>query len=66
MYSEEIITDDMINLRPLQYQNNISKADDYPSYTSAVSSEGDINILYRDKCSVNESIRKQLGNLYKL
>jgi hypothetical protein len=29
-------TDDFINLRPMQWQNNLSKADNYPSYQCAI------------------------------
>lgn len=37
-------TDVLENLRPLQHQNNASKADDYPSYTSAVIAENEHNV----------------------
>ena len=40
-------TDDLSNLQPLQWKNNCSKGDDYPNWTSAVSSEDDHNI-YKD------------------
>lgn len=33
-------SDDLINLRPLQWENNMSKGDDYPVWTSVVSSAG--------------------------
>ena len=32
--------DRMENLRAMQYENNISKGDDFPSYMSAVTAEG--------------------------
>lgn len=32
--------DDLSNLRPLQWKNNCSKGDDYPTWKSAVSSSG--------------------------
>ena len=37
-------TDDLINLDPLQWENNVTKGDDYPSWTTSVSSEGSRNI----------------------
>jgi len=32
------------NLRPMQWANNRNKEDDYPVYTSVVTSEGDKNV----------------------
>ena len=37
-------TDDLNNLDPLQWDNNLTKGDDYPSWTTSVSSEGSKNI----------------------
>lgn len=37
-------TDDEPNLRPLQWRNNRAKSDNYPEWTSVVSSDGDINV----------------------
>lgn len=55
---------DIRNLRPLQCQNNISKSDDYPSYTAAVTSEGNKNILKDRILTVNEAIRDVLRQMY--
>lgn len=57
---------DLRNLRPLQCQNNISKADDYPSYTAAVTSEGKKNVLNDRVLTVNEAVRNELKLLYHL
>ena len=37
-------SDDAHNLRPMHWQNNRTKADDYPTYNSAVTSEGNGNV----------------------
>ena len=57
---------DIRNLRPLQHQNNASKADDYPSYTAVVISKGNENILQNKNFTVNEVVRDGLRELYQL
>lgn len=52
------------NLRPLQYQNNISKADDYPSYTASVTSEGEKNVSREQNLTVNSKTREMLAKIY--
>ncbi len=52
------------NLRPLQHENNASKADDYPSYTSVVTSEGYKNIHKEQNLVVNSTVRRILSELY--
>lgn len=37
-------SDNDINLRPLQWENNRSKSDHYPNWKSVVTSQGDHNI----------------------
>lgn len=54
------------NLRPLQHQNNASKADDYPSYTSVVTADGKRNIYKEANLVVNEKIRELLREFYQL
>lgn len=49
----------------MQYQNNISKADDYPSYTAEVTSEGDKNIDKEQNLTVNLKTRELLAKIYK-
>jgi 5-methylcytosine-specific restriction endonuclease McrA len=58
--------DDNDNLRALHYQNNLSKGDDYPSYTTAVTSDGDKNIPSKRNITVNEKTRNKLNALYHL
>lgn len=38
-------TDDLDNLQPLHWRNNESKKDDFPSFSTVVTSEGKINIV---------------------
>ncbi len=37
-------SDDLKNLRPLHWKNNCSKGDNYPTWKSAISSDGNKNI----------------------
>ncbi len=58
-------TDDLINLRPMQWQNNRSKGDDYPSYTASVKSNGNENELIEGQFTVNEALQRQLSTFIK-
>lgn len=62
-YSEDVI-DDVQNLRPMQWQNNESKSDDYPSYTSVITSDGDQNVEREESKIVNAIRQKHLQELY--
>lgn len=59
-------TNNLHNLRALQYQNNISKGDDYPSYTATVISDGEKNIHEERNLTVNKKIRERLKEMYNL
>ena len=48
------------NIRALQYQNNISKSDDYPSYTAVVTADGMKNISKKRNLIVNQDLRDKL------
>ena len=37
-------TDEMANLRAMQWENNVAKGDDYPVYKSKIQAEGNKNI----------------------
>ena len=56
--------DNLRNLRPMQWQNNLSKSDDYPSYVSAITAEGETNILKTHPCKVNTTLREVLRKIY--
>lgn len=62
-YAEDKI-DDIINLRPMQWQNNLSKSDDYPSYTSVVTSDGEKNIEHEESKIVNAVRQQKIQSLY--
>ena len=63
--SEQMI-DNPLNLRALQYENNASKKDDYPSYTAVVTSEGTENISLWKFLEVNSKKQDVLKKLYNL
>ena len=52
------------NLRAMQWENNLSKGDDYPSYKAVVQSEGNKNIHKEVQYVVNEDRRGILSRLY--
>lgn len=56
--------DDEINLRAMQWENNLSKGDDYPVYKSKVQSEGNKNIYKEEQYTVNDSLQDRLKTLY--
>ena len=58
--------DDEINLRPMNWQNNHSKAVDYPSYHSAVTAKGLDNTADRSIFTINSKLQEQLAELYKI
>lgn len=58
--------DDIANLRAMQWENDESKGDDYPTYQSAISSEDNKNISMQKSLTVNEKIQETLQQLYQL
>ena len=58
--------DNRDNLRALQHENNASKGDDYPSYTSVVTSEGSENVTMMKFLEVNVKKQEMLRALYNL
>lgn len=52
--------DILVNLRPLQCQNNVSKGSDYPSYTAVITAEGNKNVEVTRYLVVNEDVRRSL------
>lgn len=56
--------DNPLNLRAMQWQNNVSKADDYPSYISVVSSKDLENVYLEESRKVNLKLREELNKLY--
>ena len=52
------------NLRAMQWENNISKGDDFPSYKSKVQSKGNKNIYEEKQYKVNDELKAKLELLY--
>lgn len=59
-------TDHLFNLRPMQWENNRSKDDNYPNYTSAVTSKDNKNIDRESEKYVHENLQKTLKQEYNL
>ena len=60
--------DDLKNLRPLNWQNNASKADNYPFYSSActASEDGTRNVEKSEGKVVNEAVQIELKKYFNL
>lgn len=56
----------LVNLRPMQWENNRSKSDDYPSYTSSVTSKDNHNVDKESQKTINKALLTKLRSLYKL
>lgn len=54
----------MENLRPLNRQNNISKAGDYPNYKAVFVANGDQNTECDKRFTVNREVQSELATLY--
>lgn len=52
------------NLRPMNWANNRSKADDFPTYTCAIKSDDDKNVPSKEELTVNEELKKTLSEKY--
>lgn len=53
-----------VNLRPMNWNNNRSKGDDYPGYVAAVVAEGNKNVFMNVHKTVNSSLQKVLSEIY--
>ena len=60
---EELIND-IVNLQPLNWLNNTSKGNDYPSYQSKVKADGEKNIINESQFIVNRNKLLEIKNLY--
>ena len=61
--AEEFI-DDPINLRPMQWENNISKGDAYPSFQINIVADGLNNIRFPQSRKIIDSYQATLRNFY--
>lgn len=53
------------NLRAMQWENNVSKGNDYPTYKSKVQADGNRNVYKEEQYTVNDTLQKLLSDLYK-
>lgn len=61
----EDVIDDIANLRPLHWRNNVSKDTDYPMYHACSTSENNYNIYDKDIiCEVSADKQAELRALY--
>lgn len=58
--------DNEINLRPINWHNNMSKGDSYPEYVAAVVSEDNKNVMRETRCTVGKALQAKLKELYNL
>ncbi len=56
--------DNLVNLRPMNIQNIIAKANDYPEYYSALQADGSNNVEVRSLHVVNEELQRKLKEIY--
>ena len=63
-YTQEQV-DDIENLRPMQWENNRSKDDNYPSYSCAVVRSENKNIYKTEQKTVNENLKNKLDTRFK-
>lgn len=62
----EDLIDDVRNLRPLHWKNNLSKGNDYPGYQACVRSEEDYNSEIDTERTVDAETQKKIKELYDL
>ena len=58
--------DNICNLGPMHWRNNVSKGDDYPLYNREVTSDGTNNIESKKEYRVNLETQMELANLYNI
>lgn len=56
----------LINLRPINWRNNIAKGDDYPYYVSAVVAQDNSNVEKEVKCIVSVKLQEELSKIYNI
>lgn len=54
------------NLRPMQWQNNRSKGDNYPTYMASIKAVDNQNQPIEGQFTVNEKLRNQLAQIYHI
>ncbi|MBI3233185.1 MAG: hypothetical protein HYZ42_03975 [Bacteroidetes bacterium] len=59
-------TDDSLNLRPIHWKNKKEKAENYPDYRTAITSDNRKNIEKVQAFTVNRTLQQELRELYEL
>jgi 5-methylcytosine-specific restriction endonuclease McrA len=57
---------DLENLRPMHWENNLSKSDNYPKYNSVITSDGAKNIRKNATWTIAEDVQKVLKKKFNL
>ncbi len=57
--------DELDNLRPMHWRNNLAKGDDFPIYNVAVQADGMDNVYYDTTYKVCDTLTQKLEKLYK-
>lgn len=55
-----------INLRPMNWRNNLSKSDSYPHYIAAVTAKENKNIVENTPCKVSDDLQMKIRKLYDI
>lgn len=56
--------DNELNLRPLQWLNNVSKGDNYPEYIAFVKADGRSNKIIETPYTVNAMLQEKLKEIF--
>lgn len=56
--------DNLVNLRPIQWENNVKKGDSFPDYETSVIGQENANIRTEGHYTVNQHLIEQLRQLY--
>ncbi len=56
--------DNLVNLRPMQWDNNRSKSDDYPEYSYVKVADGNKNVDTSGTKIVHDDLQAKLSELY--
>lgn len=59
-------TNEDVNLRPINWKNNLSKGDDYPEYLADVTSEDNKIVFKKTHCTVGKALQDKLKEIYNL
>lgn len=58
--------DELVNLRAMQWENNVSKGDDFPVYIAEVTADGSRNINKEIQRRINNNVVNSLRLIYHI